>query len=139
MAKFIKLIKNSKGATAIEYGLIAALIAVAAIAAMQNAWKGEVSDYDDEFYPAKNAIMTPRPAQRPGPPIWIGGWSAVLCGKRSTRIRAGVAGWCVVVWLSYLVRRAGSPRIAWAAMTCWSVVFEAALASASPWGRVSGW
>jgi pilus assembly protein Flp/PilA len=30
-----KMIKNSKGATAIEYGLIAALIAVAAIAAMQ--------------------------------------------------------------------------------------------------------
>jgi pilus assembly protein Flp/PilA len=29
------LIKNNKGATAIEYGLIAALIAVAAIAAMQ--------------------------------------------------------------------------------------------------------
>jgi pilus assembly protein Flp/PilA len=35
MAKFLKLLKNSKGATAIEYGLIAALIAVAAIAAMQ--------------------------------------------------------------------------------------------------------
>ena len=34
MSKFLKLIKNSKGATAIEYGLIAALIAVAAIAAM---------------------------------------------------------------------------------------------------------
>ena len=30
-----KFIKNSKGATAIEYGLIAALIAVAAITAMQ--------------------------------------------------------------------------------------------------------
>jgi pilus assembly protein Flp/PilA len=29
-----KLIRDSKGATAIEYGLIAALIAVAAIAAM---------------------------------------------------------------------------------------------------------
>lgn len=29
-----KLIKNQRGATAIEYGLIAALIAVAAIAAM---------------------------------------------------------------------------------------------------------
>ena len=29
------LFKNEKGATAIEYGLIAALIAVAAIAAMQ--------------------------------------------------------------------------------------------------------
>jgi pilus assembly protein Flp/PilA len=36
MAKIFKLLKNSKGATAIEYGLIAALIAVAAIAAMQN-------------------------------------------------------------------------------------------------------
>ena len=36
MAKFLKIMKNSKGATAIEYGLIAAQIAVAAIAAMQN-------------------------------------------------------------------------------------------------------
>jgi pilus assembly protein Flp/PilA len=36
MAQFLKLIRNQKGATAIEYGLIAALIAVAAIAAMQN-------------------------------------------------------------------------------------------------------
>ena len=35
MVKFVKLIKNNKGATAIEYGLIAALIAVAAIGAMQ--------------------------------------------------------------------------------------------------------
>jgi len=34
MAKFLKLIKNNKGATAIEYGLIAALIAVAIIAAV---------------------------------------------------------------------------------------------------------
>lgn len=36
MAKFLKLIKNDKGATAIEYGLIAALIAVAAIGAMSS-------------------------------------------------------------------------------------------------------
>ncbi|HEX2623831.1 MAG TPA: Flp family type IVb pilin [Sphingomicrobium sp.] len=36
MSNFLKLIRNSKGATAIEYGLIAALIAVAAIAAMQS-------------------------------------------------------------------------------------------------------
>lgn len=35
MVKFLKLIKNQDGATAIEYGLIAALIAVAAIGAMQ--------------------------------------------------------------------------------------------------------
>ena len=35
MSNFYKMIRDSKGATAIEYGLIAALIAVAAIAAMQ--------------------------------------------------------------------------------------------------------
>jgi pilus assembly protein Flp/PilA len=35
MTKFIKMIRDNKGATAIEYGLIAALIAVAAIGAMQ--------------------------------------------------------------------------------------------------------
>ena len=35
MSKFLKLIRNEEGATAIENGLIAALIAVAAIAAMQ--------------------------------------------------------------------------------------------------------
>jgi pilus assembly protein Flp/PilA len=34
MTFFRKLLKNKKGATAIEYGLIAALIAVAAITAM---------------------------------------------------------------------------------------------------------
>ena len=35
MLKLKRLIRNNKGATAIEYGLIAALIAVAAITAMQ--------------------------------------------------------------------------------------------------------
>ena len=36
MSKFVKLIRSSKGATAIEYGLLAALISVAAIAALTN-------------------------------------------------------------------------------------------------------
>ncbi len=36
MSKFLKLIRSESGATAIEYGLIAALIAVAAIGAMQS-------------------------------------------------------------------------------------------------------
>jgi pilus assembly protein Flp/PilA len=35
MKKLFRMIRDEKGATAIEYGLIAALIAVAAIAAMQ--------------------------------------------------------------------------------------------------------
>jgi pilus assembly protein Flp/PilA len=41
MLKFIKLIKNDdKGATAIEYGLIAALIAVAIIAGVSSVGSG---------------------------------------------------------------------------------------------------
>ena len=36
MAKFFNLLRSTKGATAIEYGLIAALIAVAAIAALKS-------------------------------------------------------------------------------------------------------
>ena len=35
MIKFVRFVKDESGATAIEYGLIAALIAVAAITAMQ--------------------------------------------------------------------------------------------------------
>ena len=34
MRHFVKALRNQKGATAIEYGLIAALIAIAAITAM---------------------------------------------------------------------------------------------------------
>ncbi len=39
MKTFRKMLKNNKGATAIEYGLIAALIAVAAIGAMNTIGK----------------------------------------------------------------------------------------------------
>ncbi|MCW2620759.1 MAG: hypothetical protein JWL64_361 [Frankiales bacterium] len=56
----------------------------AAISAMRNAWLGEVSDYDDPFFPSKNAIMTPRPVQRPGPPIWIGGNSKAALRRVAT-------------------------------------------------------
>jgi len=40
MVKFRKFLKDDKGATAIEYGLIAALIAVAAIGAMGSIGNG---------------------------------------------------------------------------------------------------
>ncbi len=36
MAHLIKLIQNTKGATAVEYGLIAALMSVAILAALNN-------------------------------------------------------------------------------------------------------
>jgi pilus assembly protein Flp/PilA len=47
MAKFLKLIKNEQGATAIEYGLIAALIAVAAIGAMTSVGKSLTNTFNN--------------------------------------------------------------------------------------------
>ena len=52
MAKFLHLLRSSKGATAIEYGLIAALIAVAAIAAL----KGVGTKLGTTFNNASNAL-----------------------------------------------------------------------------------
>ncbi|WP_336964943.1 Flp family type IVb pilin [Sphingobium aquiterrae] len=42
-----KMLKNDKGATAIEYGLIAALIAVAAIGAMSGLGKQLTSTFNN--------------------------------------------------------------------------------------------
>jgi pilus assembly protein Flp/PilA len=57
--QFIKnLVRDEAGATAIEYGLIAALIAVAAIAAMQglgNNLKGTFNKVGGELSTANNA------------------------------------------------------------------------------------
>lgn len=55
---FRKLIKNEEGATAIEYGLIAALIAVAAITAMTGIGK----QLSNTFENVSNAMKTPTPA-----------------------------------------------------------------------------
>jgi pilus assembly protein Flp/PilA len=54
MLKFLKLIKNEEGATAIEYGLIAALIAVAAIGAMSSVG----SKLTDTFTNVSSALDT---------------------------------------------------------------------------------
>ncbi|RZF66175.1 Flp family type IVb pilin [Sphingomonas populi] len=51
-----KFIKNNKGATAIEYGLIAALIAVAAIAAMTQVGQKLTSTFE-----SVSTSMTPKP------------------------------------------------------------------------------
>jgi pilus assembly protein Flp/PilA len=54
MLKFLKLIKNEEGATAIEYGLIAALIAVAAIGAMTSVG----SKLNETFSNVSSALST---------------------------------------------------------------------------------
>lgn len=58
MTFFNKLIRDEAGATAIEYGLIAALIAVAAIAAMQ----GLGSQLKTTFNTTSSSMVVPPPA-----------------------------------------------------------------------------
>jgi pilus assembly protein Flp/PilA len=52
MSKFLKLIRNNEGATAIEYGLIAAGISVAIIAVVQ----GLGSKLKSTFTSVQNAL-----------------------------------------------------------------------------------
>lgn len=58
MNNFLKTIKDSKGATAIEYGLIAALIAVAAITAMRQLG----TQLTTTFTKVKSEMAAPAPA-----------------------------------------------------------------------------
>jgi len=58
MKFFNKLIRNEDGATAIEYGLIAALIAVAAITAMQ----GLGTQLDTTFTEVSDSMAGTAPA-----------------------------------------------------------------------------
>lgn len=50
-----KIIRNKKGATAIEYGLIAALVAVAAIVAMKNLGTAVSGTFNNASTQLKNA------------------------------------------------------------------------------------
>ncbi len=57
MQNFVRFIKDESGATAIEYGLIAALIAVAIIGAV-TAVGGSVSDQFTEIGATLDAVPT---------------------------------------------------------------------------------
>lgn len=60
-----------------------------ALAAMKKAWTGEVVGFEGAGYTANGNVMLPRPAQRPHPPIWVGGNS-----KRAIRRAVELAdGW----------------------------------------------
>jgi probable F420-dependent oxidoreductase len=61
-----------------------------AIVAMRAAWTGESVSFEGSGYHARGNTMLPRPLQRPGPPLWVGGNS-----KRAIRRAVELAdGWC---------------------------------------------
>jgi probable F420-dependent oxidoreductase len=57
---------------------------------MRALWSEEEASYEGEFYAFKGAVFEPKPVQKPGPPILIGGESA-----RAMRRAAELGdGWC---------------------------------------------
>ncbi|GAA5187683.1 TIGR03619 family F420-dependent LLM class oxidoreductase [Rugosimonospora acidiphila] len=51
-------------------------------------WSDEVSRYDGEFYTVPASRMSPKPVQRPGPPVLLGG-AAPVALRRAGRLGSG--------------------------------------------------
>jgi probable F420-dependent oxidoreductase len=66
-----------RGARAAEY-----------LAVLRTLWADEVSSFDGEFYTIPAARQDPRPVQRPGPPVLLGGMSRPAM-ERAGRIADG--------------------------------------------------
>ena len=45
--------------------------------AMREVWTNESASWDGEFYQFQDAMVYPKPAQKPHPPIWIGGQAEI--------------------------------------------------------------
>ena len=39
---------------------------------IRRAWTGEQFSYDGRYYQVNDAVLSPLPVQRPGPPLWLG-------------------------------------------------------------------
>jgi len=58
------------------------------VAVLRTLWGDDVSEFHGEFYTVPPARMAPKPAQRPGPPILLGG-SAPAALRRAGRLADG--------------------------------------------------
>jgi probable F420-dependent oxidoreductase len=58
------------------------------LAVLRTLWADEVSRFDGEFYTVPPSRMAPKPVQRPGPPVLLGG-SAAPALRRAGRLAAG--------------------------------------------------
>ena len=60
-----------------------------AVRAMRALWLGEGSSFKGEFYSTEGIVLEPYPAQRPGPPVWIGSWGSGAGLRRTARLGDG--------------------------------------------------
>ena len=62
-----------------------------ALEAIKLAWTGEPVNFDGRHFSARNVTAMPRPAQRPHPPIWLGGNSKVTLRRVAEKAQGWLA------------------------------------------------
>ena len=60
-----------------------------AVQALRVLWGGEGPPFRGQFYSTESVTLEPHPAQRPGPPIWIGSWGSEAGLRRVVRLGDG--------------------------------------------------
>ena len=60
-----------------------------AVQALRAYWRGSDEGFEGSFYSTAGMTLTPPPAQRPGPPIWIGSWGSPAGLRRVARLADG--------------------------------------------------
>jgi len=60
-----------------------------AVQTLRAYWRGDNVAFEGTFYSSAGFTLEPRPAQRPGPPIWIGSWGSAAGLKRVARLADG--------------------------------------------------
>src|SRR5215212_765668 len=63
-----------------------------AVQTLRAFWLGDGPPFRGAFYSTQGVTLEPYPAQRPGPPIWIGSWGSEAGLKRVVRLGGWLAG-----------------------------------------------
>ena len=51
--------------------------------------QGDAAGFEGQFYSTSGVVLEPRPAQRPGPPIWVASWGSPAGLRRVARLGDG--------------------------------------------------
>jgi probable F420-dependent oxidoreductase len=60
-----------------------------AVAALRALLHGDQAGFEGRFYSTRGVLLEPRPAQRPGPPIWVASWGSPAGLRRVARLGDG--------------------------------------------------
>jgi probable F420-dependent oxidoreductase len=60
-----------------------------AVRALRTLWRGNGPPFKGKFYSTEGIALEPHPAQRPGPPLWIGSWGSEAGLRRTARLGDG--------------------------------------------------